>query len=127
MSDRPQRTLGRGEQVEIGFLEAVRRRRPDDRRVLEVLGDLYTRTGRFEEGLRADLELVQRHSSEPLIWYNLACSLALVGRKDEAFDALSRALELGYSDGNWMIRDDDLASLRSDPRFKALVKKAASR
>lgn len=126
MTARGQRAADRGEEMEISFLEALRRRRPADRRILEVLGDLYTRTGRFEEGLEVDLRLSREHPSEPLIWYNLGCSLALVGRKEEAFDALGRAIELGYADVNWMLKDDDLASLRSDPRFKALVKETPS-
>lgn len=116
----------RGERVELDFLEGVRRRCPRNRLILEALGELYTKVGRYEEGLNVDLELTRICPREAMAWYNLGCSYALVGRKDDAFEALSKAIQLGYADTDWMCRDHDLASLRDDPRFKKLVKRAVS-
>jgi beta-lactamase regulating signal transducer with metallopeptidase domain/tetratricopeptide (TPR) repeat protein len=56
--------------------------------------------------------------------YNAACSYALAGRKDDAFTWLNKAMELGFDVGSYLRKDDDLDSLRSDPRF-AELKKAA--
>jgi tetratricopeptide (TPR) repeat protein len=53
--------------------------------------------------------------------YNIACSYALLGRSDEAFAALSRALAMGFDDLDALRTDPDLASLRTDPRFNRLV------
>jgi predicted Zn-dependent protease len=111
---------------EISFLEGVLRRCPGHRMALEALGDLYTRTGRYESGLNADLELVAACPDDPTIRYNLACDLALLGRREEAIAALSEAVRLGYADFNWMKKDDDLASLRKDPQFLALVSRRNS-
>lgn len=119
-------TVGRGERVEMGFLEALRNRCPHHRLILEALGELYTRAGRFSDGLMVDLELTRVCPGEALVWYNLGCSYALLGRKDDAFRALSRAVELGYADSRWMNRDTDLESIRMDPRFKVLLKKIAA-
>ena len=77
--------------------------------------------GRYEAGLEIDRELARVCPADPLSWYNLGCSLALVGRKDEAFDALSKAVEMGYDDYDWMRRDQDLSSLWDDPRFESLL------
>jgi tetratricopeptide (TPR) repeat protein len=82
--------------------------------------------GRYEEGLDVDRELAKRRPEDPGVWYNLGCSYALTGRIDEAFSALRRAIELGYDELAWMQKDEDLASLRDDSRFKALLNKAAS-
>ncbi|HSB63628.1 MAG TPA: M56 family metallopeptidase [Thermoanaerobaculia bacterium] len=56
--------------------------------------------------------------------YNAACSYALAGRKDDAFTWLGKAMELGFDLESYLRKDDDLDSLRQDPRF-AELKKAA--
>ena len=58
---------------------------------------------------------------DDLARYNLACSLARAGQADEAIDALSRAILLGYDDLAHMEADPDLESLRDHPDFQALL------
>lgn len=53
--------------------------------------------------------------------YNIACAYALLGDADRAFEALSRALAMGFEDLGALRTDSDLASLRTDPRFAGLV------
>ena len=118
----PKRKASEEEATELRFLEGVRRRLPDDVPALMALGDLYTKVGRFQEGFEIDSQLVRLQPDEPLVWYNLACSCALLTRADHAFDALSRAARLGYDDAAWMKRDPDLRSLHKDPRFEAFLK-----
>ena len=52
--------------------------------------------------------------------YNLACAHARAGETDAAFAALDRASSAGFSMGGYLGDDDDLDSLRDDPRFAAL-------
>lgn len=68
-----------------------------------------------------DERLSRLCAEDPLVWYNLACSLALSARTDDAFDALTRAVELGYDDYEWMKKDSDLLSLHGDARFESLL------
>ncbi len=109
-------------EFQIAFYEDLLRRGPDDTTVLELLAGLYTETGRIDEGLTLDLRNVRLDPHNPGAHYNLACSLALKNRKDEAFASLKTALEKGFSNVGWMIKDPDLRSLRGDPRFTSLVK-----
>lgn len=51
--------------------------------------------------------------------YNLACAHARAGRPDEALSHLARAVELQESFAEYARSDDDLASIRDDPRFPA--------
>lgn len=51
--------------------------------------------------------------------YNLACAHARAGRREVALDHLERAVELQQSFADYAPKDDDLASLREDPRFAA--------
>jgi serine/threonine protein kinase/Tfp pilus assembly protein PilF len=60
-------------------------------------------------------------------WYDYACGANQAGRRAEAFDHLSQAIDHGYWDAEQMRIDDDLKSLRGDPRFEALVAEAHQR
>jgi len=106
---------------ELEFLQAVARRLPEDTDVMRALGDLYTRTGAYADGLRVDERLSRLCAEDPVVWYNLACSLALSDRPDDAFEALSRAVELGYNDYEGMKKDPDLDSLHGDARFESIL------
>lgn len=52
--------------------------------------------------------------------YNAACAYALQGNQDAAFEWLKRAKNAGFALGDYLDDDDDLDSLRRDPRFNAL-------
>jgi non-specific serine/threonine protein kinase/serine/threonine-protein kinase len=56
-------------------------------------------------------------------WYNFACGAVLAGRRDEALKYLGQALDHGSPNAD-MATDNDLKSLRGDPRFEALVARA---
>jgi tetratricopeptide (TPR) repeat protein len=135
MPKKPQaRKLTRDEKrsldVEIGFIEGVVRRDPDYIEALQILGDDYTRRGRFGDGLKIDEQLARLRPQDPTVLYNLACSYSLTGETDAAFEALHRALGAGYDDFKWLAQDPDLAALRSHPRYdevRAKIKKRKPR
>jgi len=108
---------------EIGFYESVLRREPDYADVIELLGGLYTKAGRVADGLEMDNKLVRMRPDNALAHYNLACSLALAGRKAASLASLARAVALGYDDAAWMAKDADLACLKNEPAFLALLAK----
>jgi tetratricopeptide (TPR) repeat protein len=49
--------------------------------------------------------------------YNLACAEAMLGEKDAALEHLARAVKLHPPFAESAREDDDLASIRDDPRF----------
>jgi len=63
----------------------------------------------------------------PFIFYNLACARAKAGQTEPALDALDQAFAAGYNDRAWLAQDADLESLRSHPRFKAMIQSNASK
>ncbi len=109
------------EVVELSFLEKISRRLPEDLEILQALADLYTKTGKYEEGLNIDIKLSQQLPNDDLVWYNLGCSYSLTNHPDEAFEALTKSVELGYADYDWMKTDPDLNKLHTDPRFESLL------
>lgn len=111
----------RDAEIELLFLESIGRRIHGDLDIQRALAEMYTETGRYEQGLRMDMELSRVCPADPLSWYNLGCSFSLVGRKEEAIEALGKSLEVGYDDYDWMKRDPDLAAVRDDPRFESML------
>ncbi|MEO6244256.1 MAG: hypothetical protein ABIQ12_02365 [Opitutaceae bacterium] len=106
---------------EIVFFESVLRRDPGYAAVVEILGGHYTRQGRVSDGLRMDRRLVRLQPANATARYNLACSLALSKRTGDALRELRQAVELGYSDFDWMQQDPDLEALKANPEFRALL------
>lgn len=120
------REIEEADLVEMYFLEKVAARLPEDEDVLLALGDIYTRAGRYEDGLKIDRVLVRLLPNEASIWYNLACSLALLNQREEALSTLRKAVELGYQDHEWMSCDRDLRNIRNEKAFKVLLKSITS-
>jgi uncharacterized protein HemY len=73
-------------------------------------GDYDTARRILEEGLA-----VRDH---PALHYNLACVEARAGNADRAIEELARSAPRHLERAR---EDDDLASLRGDPRFEALA------
>lgn len=115
-----------GTEFQADFYAGVVERFPDN---LEALGELamnLTLLGRVDEGLEIDERLVKALPDDPMVRYNLACSLCLNGRPLEALDTLEEAAQLGYDDAAHMLLDEDLAALRKDQRFQRLAHRIAN-
>ena len=108
-------------EFEINFYESVLRRDPSYTDVVELLGGLYTKVGRISDGLKMDRKLVRLLPENATAHYNLACSLALSKRRNDALRSLKKAVALGYVDGDWMSQDPDLDDLKDHPEFVRLL------
>ena len=117
----------RARRLEVEFLEGVRARLPEHPAVVESLGCLYTEMGRYQDGLRADRDMVRMEPDSPTAWYNLACSLSLTDQPDADFAALEKAIALGYDDAEWMQDDDDFEPIKQDPRFARILAQLLAR
>ena len=106
--------------VEISFLEGLAKRDPEYIEALQLLGDDYTKRGRFPEGLAVDEHLSRLLPEDSMVFYNLACSFSLTDRVNDSITALKKAVQLGYDDSKWMDEDPDLNKIRSDPRFEQI-------
>jgi tetratricopeptide (TPR) repeat protein len=124
MPKKPRSKLTRKEQrdldVEIGFLEGVVHRDPKYVEALQVLGDNYTRRGKFTDGMQIDERLSRLLPNDPTVLYNLACSYSLTKRVAQAASTLTRALDRGYKDFKWLLKDPDLQNLREHELFEQI-------
>jgi tetratricopeptide (TPR) repeat protein len=72
--------------------------------------------GEFAE-VKRRLEPVVDANPLPGPLYNLACAEALLGETDAALEHLARAVEIDPRFADAAREDDDLVSIRNDPRF----------
>ena len=105
----------------ISFFEQVVESDPEHLDGLLELGHAYTQRGLFNRGLDIDRRLSKLLPADATVHYNLACSYALVLSPDHAFDALQKAIDLGYKDLRHLLKDSDLKSLQNDERFARIV------
>ena len=112
-----------GDEFRVRILEAALKGNPDNFDVLFELGNAYTTSGRYEEGLAIDRRLIRLRPDNPIVHYNLACSLSLLGEIDESLEELEASFKLGYREYNYVISDSDLQNLRKDGRFAELIER----
>jgi tetratricopeptide (TPR) repeat protein len=78
---------------------------------------------KYEEGTEAFEALTELNPNDYLSHYNLACGRALLGNNpDLALESLERSVECGYRNLAHLEVDSDLDSLRSIPRYEAVVR-----
>ena len=106
---------------EIDFFDSILRNSPDFVDVLRCQGELLSRKGLHARALDVDRRLARLVPADPVVQYNLACSLSRNGLCDEALDVLRRALERGYDDFEYLELDGDLDLVRNDPRYRLLI------
>lgn len=106
---------------EIKFFEKLIKNYDNFTDALMPLAENYTVRGLYKKGLAVDKKLSQIKPDDPIVWYNLACSLALTGSNMSAIKALKKSIELGYCDYEHMVHDKDLDSIKQDVRFKKIL------
>jgi tetratricopeptide (TPR) repeat protein len=124
-SPRSSRWFGNLSQLDfdIEFFEQLLVRNERDVEVLRVLAELVSKKGSVDRAVELDEQLTNLLPEDPLVRYNLGCSLARAGQTREAIASLKRAILLGYDDLAHLEVDPDLDSLRDDPEFRGLLGK----
>ena len=82
-----------------------------------MLGYILHVEGEYELALDAHIKASGFASHASIGAYNAACANALLARPDEAFEWLDRAFEAGFDNLVILWKDQDLRTLREDPRF----------
>jgi len=109
----------------IGHYRDVAQTYPQVGRAWFNLGYAGIRGGEYQEATQALERALALGYRKPTTMYNLACSYALRGERDKAFNWLFQSLDAGFDAGK-LDRDRDLDSLHGDPRFQKALDKAES-
>jgi TolB-like protein/Tfp pilus assembly protein PilF len=84
---------------------------------------IAAQTGRTEDAARMVDTMIARANRGDFPSYDVASALAMMGRTEEAFQWLERAIDRRESAVVDLQRDPFLRALREDPRFPALVRR----
>ena len=76
---------------------------------------------RYDDAETLIQEGLEKYPGNPSLLYDLACVNALQGRTEDAIGRLQTALQAQPKWKSYAAKDDDLASIRDDPRFAAAI------
>ena len=96
--------------------------RPETAMQMEMRGIEAMSAGDWETAQGVFEAIIERKPESYVGYYNLAGALSRQGHTDEAIEALSRALVIGFSDKWQLFRDPDLAGIRKTAFFDELMK-----
>jgi serine/threonine protein kinase/Tfp pilus assembly protein PilF len=94
---------------------------PDDARALYLGANALCQLGERARSLDWARRALAIDPEDCGILYNVACVYAQQGKTEEAIDCLNKAVSHAYWYKRWALHDSDLDSLRSHPRFQALM------
>jgi TolB-like protein/Flp pilus assembly protein TadD len=94
---------------------------PDDSRALNLGAVAAGHEGQRERGLEWARRALTLDPEDSGMLYNAACFFAVQGESEEALDCLEKSVRLGFGLRGWIENDADLVSLRSHPRYQALL------
>ncbi len=88
---------------------------------LTASGVMSLQRGNYKSAA-ALLELASKADPhDPLPPYDAACAYSRLNQRKEALALLGKAVDLGFKDAKLMKNDPDLANIRKDPGFEALL------
>jgi len=103
------------------ILEAITAREPGNVQAWRVLGVAYQRAKDLDRAIAANEKAHQLDPAWAPTMYNMGAAYALKQNADAAFEWLAKAKATRKLDMTQIDGDANLASLKSDPRFRALL------
>ena len=79
--------------------------------------------GKLDAAADAAIKAAESPEMRGRALFNVACARAVQGRKAEALEALRGAVDAGFKESWWLKNEPDLASIRSEPGFAAILAK----
>ena len=104
--------------------ESFLRDNPGNGRGWFNLGYALHYSSEHARAIQAFERAIQLGHRKPTSLYNIACGHAMMGNRDAAFEYLEKSVDAGFDIESYINGDDDLDSLRSDPRFKRFSRMA---
>lgn len=98
----------------------------DDLQTTWVKADNLYKQAKFTEAAQVFVDYLKDNSTGDYqieINYSIACYYAMAKKTDLAFKYLTAAIDMGFSDLDWMQKDTDLQNLHKDKRWKQLINK----
>jgi serine/threonine protein kinase/Tfp pilus assembly protein PilF len=117
MKDRQEEQLRRG----LKLMESSLELNPDDARAANLAASVFAILGEEENAVKYGERSLAIDPEDPMLLYNVACMYSSLGRTDQAISCLERSVDKGFGHREWIDNDPDLAPLRDNPKYQAIV------
>ncbi len=97
-------------------------RYPEDVRARCLYALSLARVGESAKAREVTAKIIERNPDDPLFQYYAACVYAALGNDDHAVTAITRSVESGWKDLDWIKNDPDLDPIRNHPGYIELMK-----
>ena len=114
-------------EFESEFWGRILDRQPYYEDVLRRQAEALAKSGHYQQLVPLDRRLLELRPTDPVVHYNLACTLARLTEVNESLQMLKAAIRLGYDDFGHIETDPDLDPLRDMSEFKALLRSRRAR
>ena len=95
---------------------------PDDAKAAELGSGALIEIGEFDRAREWIARALALEPDNPITHYNAACSYAMLGDIDKAFELLESGIAMGGPEWHrWIEHDSMLDPLRQDPRYQTLL------
>jgi serine/threonine protein kinase/cytochrome c-type biogenesis protein CcmH/NrfG len=126
------RALGREEEAHQERRDSLRKAErhlqlhPDDVRAVYLGANALCELGERTRALEWASHALSMDPDEAFVLYNISCAYVLLGETDKSMDCLEKAFGQGFGHRESIENDPDFASLRSNPRFQALMQRLSA-
>ncbi len=96
---------------------------PEDARAWYLGAHAHFELGAAGKALEWNERAMRLSPDDPATLYNAACLFCIMGEYDKCFECFDKAIENGFAHRKWMEYDPDLAAIRNDPRYAALLER----
>jgi TolB-like protein/Flp pilus assembly protein TadD len=121
------KSLGQHEESEAAYRKSVKliehhlELNPDDARAWIIGAGASANIQDAERATQYAERAMAVDPDDPMLLYNVACMFGVLGRTEECLDALEQSVSKGWGDKAWIEHDSDLDSIRTHPKYLAIV------
>jgi TolB-like protein/Flp pilus assembly protein TadD len=94
---------------------------PEDNRARMLYASSLARLGKDEKAREIVTKTTERHPNDSLIQYYAACVYTALGDLDKGVEAITRSVECGWKDLDWIRNDPDLNRIHDHPAYIKLM------
>ena len=121
------RSLGRDDEADASYRKQVKlveqhlELNPDDARACILGASSSANIKDAERAAQYAERAIAVDPEDPMLLYNVACMYGVLGRIEDCLNALEQAVSKGWGDKSWLEHDSDLNSIRTLPRYQAII------
>ncbi|MFH1230142.1 MAG: heavy metal-binding domain-containing protein [Planctomycetota bacterium] len=75
----------------------------------------------YDKAMKCFNAVLAKYPTNPGTLYNIACTCSLIGDKEKSVTYLTKAVNNGYNNWEWMEQDKDLDNIRNEKAYQKII------